>query len=121
MPCARPGGDGGTTGGVILSIVRDHPVTTAHEALDAVAHRVHDLLGIGLDSAEVGFPPALFVDVFARAAAMGLHRVAHAGEEGPPSYVVEAVELLGVEGSTTASAPSRTRACWPCWPSGASR
>ena len=87
----------GTTGGVILSVVRDRPVATAHEALDAVAHRVHDLVGIGLDSAEVGFPPSLFVDVFDRAAALGLHRVAHAGEEGPPDYVREAVELLGVE------------------------
>ncbi|SCX37575.1 adenosine deaminase [Klenkia marina] len=87
----------GTTGGVILAVVRDRPVATAHEALDAVAHRVHDLVGIGLDSAEVGYPPALFVEVFERAAALGLHRVAHAGEEGPPSYVVEAVELLGVE------------------------
>ena len=87
----------GTTGGVILSVVRDRPVATAHEALDAVAHRVPDLLGIGLDSAEVGYPPSLFVEVFDRAAALGLHRVAHAGEEGPPAYVVEAIELLGVE------------------------
>ncbi|SDN46818.1 adenosine deaminase [Klenkia soli] len=87
----------GTTGGIILSIVRDSPVATAHAALDAVAHRIHDLVGIGLDSAEVGYPPSLFVEVFDRAAALGLHRVAHAGEEGPPAYVVEAVELLGVE------------------------
>ena len=87
----------GMTGGVILCVVRDRPVETAHAALDAVAHRVHDLVGIGLDSAEVGYPPSLFVSVFDRAAALGLHRVAHAGEEGPPAYVREAVELLGVE------------------------
>ncbi len=87
----------GLTGGVILCVVRDRPVDTAHAALDAVAHRVHDLVGIGLDSAEVGYPPSLFVAVFERAAALGLHRVAHAGEEGPPAYVREAVELLGVE------------------------
>jgi len=55
------------------------------------------IIGIGLDSAEVGNPPSKFVEVFARARAEGLHAVAHAGEEGPPSYVWEALDLLGVE------------------------
>jgi adenine deaminase len=52
---------------------------------------------VGLDSSEVGHPPAKFARVFARAAEMGLKRVAHAGEEGPPSYVWEALDLLHVD------------------------
>ena len=52
---------------------------------------------VGLDSAEVGYPPALFTEVYKLAAAEGLRLVAHAGEEGGPDYVREAVDLLGVE------------------------
>ena len=55
------------------------------------------LLGVGLDSSEAGNPPALFRDVFARAKAAGLRRVAHAGEEGPAAYVAEALDALGAE------------------------
>jgi adenosine deaminase len=55
------------------------------------------VIGVGLDSAEVGWPPELFERVFARAADEGLHRVAHAGEEGPPAYVWSALDRLGVE------------------------
>ncbi len=54
-------------------------------------------IGVGLDSAEVGFPPSLFEAVYRRARAEGLHRVAHAGEEGGPDYVWEALDVLGVE------------------------
>ena len=53
--------------------------------------------GIGLDSGEVGNPPAKFAGVFARARELGFHVVAHAGEEGPPAYVQEALEVLKVE------------------------
>ena len=56
--------------------------------------RIH---GVGLDSSELGHPPAKFARVFARARAMGLHVTAHAGEEGPPEYVWEALDLLKVE------------------------
>jgi adenosine deaminase len=87
----------GIGGGLILCIVRDLPVESAHKTLDAVAHRSADLLGIGLDSAEVGYPPSLFSEVFARAAGMGLHRVAHAGEEGSADYVVQALDDLHAE------------------------
>ena len=55
------------------------------------------VIGVGLDSAEVGHPPELFERAFARAADEGLHRVAHAGEEGPPAYVESALDRLGVE------------------------
>ncbi|MDM4763898.1 adenosine deaminase [Galbitalea sp. SE-J8] len=87
----------GMSGGLILCFVRDQSVDSAAATLEAVAHRAGDLLGVGLDSAEVGYPPALFAGVFARAAELGLHRVAHAGEEGPPAYVVEALDALGAE------------------------
>jgi adenosine deaminase len=63
---------------------------------DALPYREH-FIGVGLDSAEVGYPPSLFTRVYAMAASEGLHRVAHAGEEGGPEYVREALDLLGVE------------------------
>lgn len=87
----------GITSGLILCIVRDLPVEDAHRILDMAAPRAHELLGIGLDSAEVGYPPELFEGVFACARAMGLHAVAHAGEEGPASYVDQALRVLHVE------------------------
>ncbi|MDW8336355.1 MAG: adenosine deaminase [Tepidimonas sp.] len=54
-------------------------------------------IGLGLDSSEVGHPPAKFQRVFARARAEGLHCVAHAGEEGPPAYIWQALDLLQVQ------------------------
>jgi len=53
--------------------------------------------GVGLDSSEVGHPPSKFADVFAAARKAGFHVVAHAGEEGPPAYIWEALDLLHVE------------------------
>jgi adenosine deaminase len=87
----------GITGGLILCFLRDQPVDDAMATLESVAARSGDLLGVGLDSAEVGYPPSLFEGVFARARDLGLHVVAHAGEEGPPAYVWEALDLLKVE------------------------
>jgi adenosine deaminase len=66
---------------------------TLHEAepwLDRIA-------GVGLDSSELGHPPEKFTRVFAAARARGLRLVAHAGEEGPPAYVAEALDVLGVD------------------------
>jgi len=54
------------------------------------------ILAVGLDSSEVGHPPAKFKDVYDRARASGLLAVAHAGEEGPPAYVWQALDLLRV-------------------------
>jgi adenosine deaminase len=54
-------------------------------------------IGVGLDSSEVGHPPEKFARVFARARALGLHAVAHAGEEGPPAYIWSALDVLKVE------------------------
>ena len=54
------------------------------------------IIGVGLDSSELGHPPAKFARVFARARDAGFFLFAHAGEEGPPAYVWEAIDLLGV-------------------------
>jgi adenosine deaminase len=54
-------------------------------------------IGVGLDSSEVGHPPEKFARVFERARNLGLHLVAHAGEEGPPAYIESALDVLNVE------------------------
>ena len=65
--------------------------------LEGLAQRLDVVQGVGLDSAEVGNPPSAFREVFAAAEQLGLRKVAHAGEEGPPAYVWEALDVLGVE------------------------
>jgi adenine deaminase len=55
------------------------------------------IVGVGLDSGEHGNPPEKFGKVFARCGALGLHRVAHAGEEGPPAYIAAALDVLHAE------------------------
>lgn len=62
----------------------------------ALPHR-RRIRAVGLDSSEVGHPPAKFTDVFDRARTEGFLTVAHAGEEGPPAYIWEALDLLKVE------------------------
>ena len=89
--------DFGMSGGLILCFLRDQQVASAEEALTAGLARTDRIIGVGLDSAEVGYPPSLFEAVYARARGAGLHVVAHAGEEGPPSYVWEALDLLHAE------------------------
>ncbi len=87
----------GLTAGIIVCVLRDQPAASAERMLDAALGSGVPLLGIGLDSAEAGNPPRLFRRVFDRAAEAGLHRVAHAGEEGPAEYVWEALDVLGAE------------------------
>src|SRR5205807_603676 len=65
--------------------------------LDAARPFRSDIAGVGLDSGERGNPPSKFERVFARARALGLRAVAHAGEEGPAAYIREALDLLKVE------------------------
>ena len=82
---------------LILCILRHLDEDDALRALDqAMPHRDR-IVGIGLDSSEVGHPPAKFQRAFRRARDAGFRLVAHAGEEGPPSYVWEALDLLGVD------------------------
>jgi adenosine deaminase len=89
--------DLGISADLILCFLRHLGGAAALETLEAAIPYLDQFVGVGLDSAEVGFPPSLFTEVFARAGALGLHRVAHAGEEGGPDYVHEALDLLGVE------------------------
>lgn len=87
----------GMTGGLILCFLRDRGAEAAGSVLRGAQSRVRSLIGVGLDSAEVGHPPGAFRDVYAAAREQGLRTVAHAGEEGPPSYVWEALDILGVD------------------------
>jgi adenosine deaminase len=89
--------DLGISADLILCFLRHLGGAAALETLEAAVPFLDQFIGVGLDSAEVGFPPSLFTEVFARAGALGLHRVAHAGEEGGPDYVHEALDLLAVE------------------------
>nr|WP_216848729.1 MULTISPECIES: adenosine deaminase [unclassified Rathayibacter] len=82
---------------LIMCFLRDLGADAADEMLTAILPYREHIIGVGLDSNEVGFGPELFVDVYARAAAEGLHLVAHAGEEGGPETVAETLELLKVE------------------------
>jgi adenosine deaminase len=87
----------GITSHLILCFLRHLPEDDAQRTLDeALPFREH-LTAVGLDSGEQGNPPSKFARVFARARAEGLRAVAHAGEEGPPEYVWEALDLLGAE------------------------
>jgi len=86
----------GFTSRLILCFLRDLSEDDAMGTLDAaLAHR-DAITAVGLDSAEVGNPPEKFQRVFARARAEGLLTVAHAGEEGPPEYIWQALDLLHV-------------------------
>ncbi|THG31118.1 adenosine deaminase [Naasia lichenicola] len=87
----------GITGGLILCFLRNLPVESAMATLDSLGDRTSRILGIGLDSTEVGYPPELFTAVYARARDLGLHVVAHAGEEGPPAFVTDTLDLLRAE------------------------
>ena len=82
---------------LILCFLRHLTETEAFETLEAAEPWRDRLLGVGLDSSEVGHPPSKFARVFDAARDMGLRLVAHAGEEGPPEYVWEALDILGVE------------------------
>ncbi|WP_207002976.1 adenosine deaminase [Trinickia mobilis] len=91
----------GMTSKLILCFLRhlseDDALATFDAALPLFDTYPHRLIGVGLDSSERGHPPSKFERVFAKARAKGLKLVAHAGEEGPPSYIYEALDLLKVD------------------------
>ena len=87
----------GITHRLILCFLRHLSAEDAMRTLDEALALKADIAGVGLDSSEVGHPPSKFTEVFARARAEGLKAVAHAGEEGPPAYVREALDLLQVQ------------------------
>lgn len=87
----------GLSVGWILSFLRHLSEEEALATLEAALPWREHFIGVGLDSSERGNPPEKFARVFARAAQLGLHRVAHAGEEGPAAYVRGALDALGAE------------------------
>jgi len=87
----------GLTSKLILCFLRHLDEDAALATLNAAEPWLDRIAAVGLDSSEVGHPPAKFARVFARAGEMGLLRVAHAGEEGPPAYVREALDLLHID------------------------
>lgn len=87
----------GITSGLILCFLRHLSEEDAFATLEqALPHR-DKFIGVGLDSSERGHPPEKFARVFARCRELGLHLVAHAGEEGPPAYIETALDVLRVE------------------------
>jgi adenosine deaminase len=87
----------GLTSGLILCFLRHLSEDEAIATLGAALPYREHFVGVGLDSSERGHPPEKFARVFAQAGALGLHRVAHAGEEGPPSYIESALDVLHAE------------------------
>lgn len=82
---------------LILCFLRHLSEDDALATLEAALPYRDKFIGVGLDSSEVGHPPEKFTRVFARARELGLHLVAHAGEEGPPEYIWSALDVLHVE------------------------
>jgi len=87
----------GISSRLILCFLRHLDEDAAFATLKVAEPWQDQILGVGLDSSEVGHPPSKFQRVFERAGDMGLKRVAHAGEEGPPDYIWQALDLLKVD------------------------
>jgi adenosine deaminase len=86
----------GISSRLIVCFLRHLSEKEASETLEAALPLRHLFHGVGLDSSEKGHPPSKFARVFERARAEGLVPFAHAGEEGPPEYIDEALDLLKV-------------------------
>jgi len=87
----------GISSELIMCFLRHLSPADALNTLEQARPFWDQILGVGLDSSEVGNPPSLFKEVFNQAKAEGYRLVAHAGEEGPPEYVWEALQLLDVK------------------------
>ncbi len=94
--CHEAGQQWGISTRLIMCFLRHLSEESAFETLNQALPYKEHIIGVGLDSSEQGHPPAKFERVFAQARAEGLLTVAHAGEEGPPEYVYEALDLLHV-------------------------
>jgi adenosine deaminase len=88
--------DLGISSRLILCFLRHLSGEAALSTLEEAGPFVSWITAVGLDSSELGNPPSKFVAAFRRAREMGLYAVAHAGEEGPPEYIWESLDLLGV-------------------------
>ena len=87
----------GMTGALIMCFLRHLSEEEAFATLEQALPFRDKFIGVGLDSSERGHPPEKFAKVFARCRELGLHLVAHAGEEGPPAYITTALDVLHVE------------------------
>ena len=95
--CVEAQADLGISAALIMCFLRHLSEEEAFETLEQALPFRDQIIGIGLDSGEVGNPPEKFARVFARCRELGFHLVAHAGEEGPPAYVWTALDVLKVE------------------------
>ena len=86
----------GVQASLIMCFLRHLDEADAEKTFDKALAFRDKIVGVGLDSSEAGHPPSKFGHVFGRAREAGLFVTAHAGEEGPPSYVWEALDVLGV-------------------------
>jgi adenosine deaminase len=89
--------DGPISATLIMCFLRHLSEEDALATLDEALPFRDKIIGVGLDSSELGHPPEKFCRVFERCRQLGLHLVAHAGEEGPPAYIETALDLLNVE------------------------
>ena len=94
--CADAKAKLGITSHLIMCFLRHLSEEAAFKTLEQAIPFKHQIIGVGLDSSEVGHPPSKFERVFAKAREEGFLIVAHAGEEGPAEYVWEALDLLKV-------------------------
>ena len=95
--CVEAEAEFGISAALILCFLRHLSEQEAFETLEQALPFRDKIIGIGLDSGEVGNPPEKFARVFARCRELGFHLVAHAGEEGPPAYIWTALDVLKVE------------------------
>jgi len=95
--CRRAHAEFGISASLILCFLRHLSEASAFATLEQALPYRHHFIGVGLDSGERGNPPQKFAHVFARCRELGLHAVAHAGEEGPPEYIESALDVLQVE------------------------
>ncbi len=87
----------GVTAKLIMCFLRHLSEEDAFKTLEEALPYKDRIIGVGLDSSEKGHPPSKFANVFAKAREEGFLIVAHAGEEGPPEYVTEALDILNVD------------------------
>ena len=95
--CQKAQAELGISSSLILCFLRHLSEKDAFATLEAALPFREHFIGVGLDSSELGHPPEKFERVFARCRELGLHLVAHAGEEGPPAYMWQAIDKLKVQ------------------------
>ncbi|KAK9448942.1 uncharacterized protein V1518DRAFT_383732 [Limtongia smithiae] len=95
--CVQAEKEFGISSYLILTLLRHFPPENMMELLKQAVPLKQYIKGIGMSSSEAGCPPSLYVDIFKFAKEQGWHVTSHAGEIGPPEYVRDSIELLGIE------------------------